>query len=184
MACRCFLIAIASSLLACDREPTPSRSAPSGAAMPIAQVDASQRIPEGAQELRIHRELKLPYMAKGQGDYCLRDRESFTALLGKVAPPAAVGKYEEWNGIDFARQMALVAVEEHSSGGDEVRIQGVWQSPSEILVDVLDIVPDPGTPVTMAFTYPWASAVVNRSKLPVRFLRRRQTWTDAKTASR
>ena len=124
--------------------------------------------------MRIHWELKLQIHtpSKCTGDFLFRDREAFSEYLIRASNPERAALCEKWNGIDFSRQMAVLVLEEHSTGGYGVRILGIWKCATEILVEILDQVPGPGGAVTEAFSYPIASAVVNRSPLPVRFLRR------------
>jgi len=95
-----------------------------------------------------------------------------------------VRQYEEWNSIDFRRQMALIVAEDHPTGGYDLRILGVWKCASEVLVEVLREIPGPAQALTQAVTSPWTSAVVNRSDLPVRFIRRTRTGSGSAQGSR
>lgn len=137
---------------------------------------AEESIPPGAEKMRVHRELKLPQTILPEGDYVFRDRASLSALLIRAAGERQALLSEKWNSIDFTRQMALLIQEEHSSGGYRVEILSIWKCATEIIVEIKDLYPDQGV-VTTAFTYPRAFAVVNRSELPVRFLRRDRPWS-------
>ena len=128
--------------------------------------------------MRVHWKLKLPRMGKCQGDYVFRDRESFKTFLSRAsASDSRSVPYEKWNSLDFSRQMALLTIEEHSHSGNDVQILGVWKCATEIIVEVLDRYTTSEV-VLPAFGYPWASAAVNCSELPIRFLRRRKAWGD------
>src|SRR5262245_60847915 len=111
-------------LTSCYREPaTPPLALYAPSVPPLPRQEPTQTIPPGAERMRIHWKLKLPHLQKCQGDYVFRDRESFRALLTRAsAGESRPVPYEKWNSIDFSRQMALLAVEEHSTSGYGVEI--------------------------------------------------------------
>jgi hypothetical protein len=77
--------------------------------------------------------------------------------------------------IDFAKKMAIAVFMGHrSSGGYEIEIVNISKTEKEIVVEVREREPPPGSPRTMALTQPYHIVVFKRYPLPVRF----QIWAE------
>ncbi len=149
---------------------------PVGAAeIPPAVLTPEPEIPAGAAVLKIHWRMKLPHMAKGVGEHVIRERDALEVLFRRVCGEERTRLYQKWNGIDFGRQMAVIAVEEHSTYGYDHEIQAVWKTGSEIVVEILAQPPASGSVVPQAFSWPASGIVLARSDLPVRLVWHRKT---------
>jgi len=72
--------------------------------------------------------------------------------------------------IDFQKEMIIaVFMGKRSSGGYDIEIVRITETREEILVDVKEKEPPPGSLRTMALTQPYHIVVIRRSPLPVRF---------------
>ena len=117
---------------------------------------AREEVPNGVP-MKIHWNLKLPHAGSGsdltRGSFVFRNAEAFNTYLGSKNQCFA-----RWSSVDFKKQMAIVRV------GDDVNIESVVRTPSEIVVFVKRS-PDRNAEATVN-----ASGIaINRSELPVRF---------------
>ena len=72
--------------------------------------------------------------------------------------------------IDFEKDMIIaVFMGERRSGGFSIEIKKIIKTDKEIVVEVEEREPDPGSIVTMALTQPYHIVVVRISSLPLRF---------------
>ena len=127
-------------------------------------------VPEGAKKLNFHWKLKLPWPRKSPGDHVFSEESAFMEMLTANSTPKRAKLYKKWNGLDFEKQMVLMVVREHTSGGYGNKIESVWKTPTEIVIIVAATHPcGPDISVTQAFTWPNSAVAVNRSELPVRF---------------
>lgn len=159
-------ILLGSTLVSCEEKET----AVAVAKTPPAVVTREPEIPAVAERLKIHWKMKLPHMAKGVGEHVIRDRDALEALFRRACGEERARLYQKWNGIDFGREMAVIAVEEHSTYGYDHEIQAVWKAGAEIVVEILAHYPAPGSVVPQAFSWPASGVVIARSDLPVRFV--------------
>jgi hypothetical protein len=130
-------------------------------------VKQNNEVPQGAEPVRIHWRLKMPYGfgCVADGNFVFRDETSFSSYLGEMDRGLKNEKdrkrYIQWNNVNFKKQMAVVATE-----SDSISIKSVWKTRNEIIVVVEQhyggIVP------AMCVTCS-SGVVINRSELPVRF---------------
>ncbi|MFV1951057.1 MAG: protease complex subunit PrcB family protein [Nitrospinota bacterium] len=72
--------------------------------------------------------------------------------------------------IDFEKDMIIaVFMGERRSGGFSIEIKNIVKTDKEVVVEVEERRPDPGSIVTMALTRPYHMLVVKTSSLPLRF---------------
>jgi hypothetical protein len=73
--------------------------------------------------------------------------------------------------VDFEREMVLVArLGQKPSGGYDITITHIAQTDKEVVVTVQERQPPKDAMLTMALTQPYHLLIVERTKLPVRFV--------------
>ena len=125
-------------------------------------------IPPGAERMTIHGSLKLPWLTQTPGDHLVWDVESMKALLLANVSSVEAGRIERENHLDFGSRMAIIVARTHPTGGRFHEIEAVWKTPTELLVVIRAERPAKGAFVAPLPSYPHASAVVDRSDLPLR----------------
>lgn len=100
--------------------------------------DSPFAVPPGAEPLRIHWRLKLPdqLSAAQAGDFVFRSGSDFVMYLGTEK-----SHYARWNGVDFSKQMAVLAARILPGNGGDLEIVSAWKANGRVTVCVRLVTP-------------------------------------------
>ncbi|MCK6470607.1 MAG: hypothetical protein L6R28_02565 [Planctomycetes bacterium] len=95
-------------------------------------------VPPGAEPLRVHWRLKLPdqLSAAQAGDFVFRSASDFVMYLGTEK-----SHYARWNGVDFSKQMAVLAARILPGNGGDLEIVSAWKADGRVTVCVRLVTP-------------------------------------------
>jgi len=122
---------------------------------------ASAPAPVNAQPVPIQSALRLPD-GVADGAFVFRGESTFSAFLGK-----SYKRFMKYNALNFSKQMAIVYVITHNSGGTTVGFDSITRTEKEIVVRIRST--QIRGAVTAAVTQSVIGVSVKKSNLPVRF---------------
>ncbi|MFH1777864.1 MAG: protease complex subunit PrcB family protein [Candidatus Omnitrophota bacterium] len=122
-----------------------------------------------ASEIKITQEWKGHYSGYNQQEmFVITTKEEWSAVWKKVhSLQLSIPVLPE---IDFDKEMVIaVFMGEKSSGGYIIEVTKIIKTDKEVVVEIMEKTPAPGTMKTMALTQPYHLVVIEKSNLPVVF---------------